>query len=151
MSSCQQHKHCIETAVKQAELICDESNSRLTSLRKKVLELVWAEHKPMKAYDMLSQLQKEDSSAKPPTVYRALDFLLEHGLVHKIHRLNAYVGCIDPNEDRPCCFMICTKCHTVVESHDEAYNTLINNISKMHKFKPYHSSFEIEGLCCNCV
>ena len=150
MDTCSSHQNCIESALKQAEAICDSSGSRLTSVRKRVLELVWKEHEPMKAYDLLSELQKEDASAKPPTIYRALDFLLEHGLVHKIHRLNAYVGCIDPDEDNPCLFLICTKCDNVKESHDQSYYKLIGKLSKQYDFTPVETTFEIEGLCSQC-
>ena len=149
--SCFQHQNCIDSALEKAEAICDKNGSSLTTLRKRVLELIWAEHKPMKAYDLLNELQKEDPSAKPPTIYRTLDFLQENGLVHKIHRLNAYVGCVDPNEGRPSFFLICTKCHNVAESHDESYYKLIKNISKTHQFNPHETSFEIEGLCIQCV
>jgi Fur family zinc uptake transcriptional regulator len=150
MDTCSSHQHCVESALKQAEAICDSSGSRLTSIRKRVLELVWAKHEPMKAYDLLSELQKEDTSAKPPTIYRALDFLLEHGLIHKIHRFNAYVGCIDPDEDSPCLFLICKNCDNVSESHDKSYYQLIDKLSKQYDFIPVETTFEIEGLCSQC-
>lgn len=149
-SSCKTHQHCINTALKHAESICAEKGVRFTSIRKRVLELVWAEHEPMKAYDLLAKLQKEDSSAKPPTVYRALDFLLEHGLIHKIHRLNAYVGCGDPYERRRCFFLICTKCHTLQEGHEEGYQLLMEHVSKAYDFKVTDTIFELEGVCSNC-
>ena len=149
--SCQEHKHCLESALEQAEKICQENDVRLTNVRKHVLELIWAGHKPTKAYDLLRGLQKEYPSAKPPTIYRALDFLLEQGLIHKLHRLNAYVGCHSPNQSRPCFFLVCTSCHTVIESCDKAYHTLISNVSKTHQFKPKEMTFEIEGICSNCA
>ena len=148
---CQQHQHCINTAIKQAQQICDSSNSRFTALRKRVLELVWARHEPVKAYDLLYELQKEDQSAKPATIYRALDFLLNLGLVHKIHRYNAYVGCVDPNIQQPSFFLVCNNCNRVTENHDAEYNKLIEAISKRHQFKLSETSFEIEGLCSHCA
>jgi Fur family transcriptional regulator, zinc uptake regulator len=150
-SNCRRHERCVEDAIQQAELVCDENNSRFTTLRKRVLELVWANHEPVKAYDLLSELQKEDESAKPSTIYRTLDFLLELGLVHKIHRQNAFVGCINPKEERPSFFLVCNNCNEVSEKHDEEYYKLIKNISKKHQFKLKESSFEIEGLCNNCI
>lgn len=150
MDTCSSHQDCIETALKQAESICDSNGTRLTPLRKHVLELVWAKHEPMKAYDLLSELQKEDASAKPPTIYRALDFLLEHGLIHKIQRLNAYVGCIDPYEDNPCLFLICKECDKVAESHDPSYCRLIDKISSQYGFSSVEATFEMEGLCSQC-
>jgi Fur family zinc uptake transcriptional regulator len=150
-SECKKHQNCVDNALEQAQLVCDDNDSRFTTLRKRVLELVWARHEPVKAYDLLSELQKEDKAAKPSTVYRTLDFLLDLGLVHKIHRQNAYVGCVDPKEERPCFFLVCDKCHKVTEKHDEEYYKLIKNILKRHQFKLHDTSFEIEGLCNNCI
>lgn len=150
-SQCIEHSKCIDSALEWAEEICAKNGSRLTDLRRRVLELTWAGHEPVKAYDLLTELQKEDPAAKPPTVYRALDFLLEHGLVHKIHRLNAYVGCVDPGESRPCYFLICSNCHKVTESHDEEYYELIKSISKNHHFHSKETTLEVEGLCIHCV
>ena len=148
---CEEHQNCVDNALEQAQLVCDENDSRFTSLRKRILELVWARHEPVKAYDLLSELQKEDKSAKPSTIYRTLDFLLDLGLVHKIHRQNAFVGCVNPKEDRPSFFLVCNNCHKVSEKHDEEYFKLIKSISKKYQFKLRDTSFEIEGLCNNCI
>ena len=148
---CEKHQNCVDNALEQAQLVCDENDSRFTSLRKRILELVWARHEPVKAYDLLSELQKEDKSAKPSTIYRTLDFLLDLGLVHKIHRQNAFVGCVNPKEDRPSFFLVCNNCHKVSEKHDEEYFKLIKSISKRYQFKLRDTSFEIEGLCNNCI
>lgn len=141
----------METALEQAEKVCQENDARLTEVRKHVLELIWAGHEPVKAYDLLSDLQKSDPAAKPPTIYRALDFLLEQGLIHKLHRLNAYVGCAHPEEKKPCFFLICTNCHAVTESYDDAYQKLIAKASKSYHFKPQAMTFEVEGLCQQCA
>ena len=151
MATCKQHQNCVSDAIEQAQLVCDEKKSRFTKLRKRVLELVWARHEPVKAYDLLKELQKEDQSAKPSTIYRTLDFLLDLGLVHKIHRQNAYVGCVNPREKRPFFFLVCNNCNKVTEKHDEEYYKLILNISKRHEFRLHDTSFEIEGLCNNCI
>ncbi len=149
--TCQQHNQCLESALTQAQLICQESDVRLTHIRKQVLELIWSGHKPVKAYDLLTELQKSDIKAKPPTIYRALDFLMEQGLIHKLHRLNAYIGCVHPTDKRPCFFLICTHCQTVTESHDDAYKKFIDKISRSNHFKPQAMTFEVEGLCGQCA
>jgi len=149
--ACQQHEYCIENALEQAEMVCKQRGARLTDIRRQVLELIWVGHEPVKAYDLLNDLQKGDPAAKPPTVYRALDFLLEQGLIHKLHRLNAYVGCSHPQEKKPCFFLICTNCHSVTESHDEAYQKLISKVSKSYQFRPQAMTFEMEGLCEQCA
>jgi Fur family zinc uptake transcriptional regulator len=120
-SECEKHQNCVDNALEQAQLVCDDNGSRFTSLRKRVLELVWARHEPMKAYDLLSELQKEDKAAKPSTIYRTLEFLSDLGLVHKIHRQNAYVGCVNPKEERPCFFIVCKNCHKIKEKVNKEY------------------------------
>lgn len=147
----QEHQHCMETALEQAEKICQKNDARLTKLRKRVLELIWAEHEPVKAYDLLNELQKSDPAAKPPTIYRALDFLLEQGLIHKLHRLNAYVGCSHPEGKKPCFFLICTNCNSVTKSHDDAYRKLIAKVYKSYHFRLQATTFEMEGLCQKCA
>ena len=83
-----QHNQCIKTALDRAKHTCDESGVKLTPIRRKVLELILQSHKPIKAYDLLAQLSDSDHMEKPPTVYRALDFLLDNHLIHKIESSN---------------------------------------------------------------
>ncbi|MDO6806861.1 transcriptional repressor, partial [Wenyingzhuangia sp. 1_MG-2023] len=76
----------------------------------RVLELIWQSHKPVGAYELLPALANDGFNSAPPTVYRALDFLLDLGLVHRLHSLNAYVGCNHPGANHPVCFFICEHC-----------------------------------------
>lgn len=78
------HRACIARAVAKAEALCRDRGVRLTELRRRVLELVWRAHEPIGAYGVLELLRTENDSAAPPTVYRALDFLVEQGLVHRV-------------------------------------------------------------------
>ena len=91
MSNCKTHKTCINEALKKAEIICNERGIKLTKLRQTVLKLIWKSHNYVKAYDLLDDLKKIDGSAKPPTIYRSLDFLMQNGFIHKIQSLNAFV------------------------------------------------------------
>src|SRR5688572_26848545 len=113
------HARCVQDAVASAESICASRNERFTPLRKTVLELVWSSHKPVKAYDLLAQLAEYHDRPAPPTVYRALDFLQEAGLVHKLQSLNAYIGCGEPHRDHQGQFLICESCGTVAELDDD--------------------------------
>ena len=115
MLDCQDHEVCIESAMSEAESICQENGLRFTELRREVLRLIWQSHVPAKAYDILEKLKGKAWSAKPPTVYRALDFLLETGLVHKLDSINAYIGCTHPREHNGCYFLICTDCNEAKE------------------------------------
>jgi Fur family zinc uptake transcriptional regulator len=105
----------------------------------------------VKAYDILSQLQSEMPSAQPPTVYRALDFLMENGFIHKLQSMNAYIGCHHPSPDTEnCYFLICSHCDETLEMqlpHTE--QRLIKNIEK-HQFQVQHITVEIAGLCKTC-
>lgn len=144
------HHACIETALQEAERICLDQNIRFTALRKHILTLIWQQHRPIKAYDLLDQLKDFDASAKPPTVYRTLDFLLEHGLIHRINRLNAFIGCAHPKQHETCFFMICTDCHEVTECCTPALKTALLEAASGQDFTPRSISVEIEGQCARC-
>ncbi len=149
MHSCHEHTVCIEDAISAASRICEERGLRFTDLRKKVLELVWENHGSAKAYDLLEKLG-EDYSAKPPTVYRALDFLQENGLVHKINSLNAYVGCSHPLQHQDCFFLICSACNEVQECCASHVAKVVRGMAEQSQFSPHHTTLEIEGECQDC-
>ena len=114
------HGRCVADAMAAAQAECARSGGRLTPLRRRVLELIWGGHGPVGAYSLLAALREEGLNAQPPTVYRALDFLLEQGLVHKLQRLNAYVGCCRPGEQHAGQFLICLDCGRAAELNDPA-------------------------------
>lgn len=149
------HKHdhdtCIENAVADAERICAARGTRFTELRRRILTMIWQGHKAVKAYDLLDQLATEGGSAKPPTVYRALDFLMEEGLVHKIESLNAYVGCPHPGDSHISQFLICDNCETVEEVTSEALNKAVAKAAADSGFTINKQTLELHGLCKNCL
>jgi len=145
------HNACRGEAVERAELICTQRGVRLTDIRKRVLELVWRGHKPLGAYDILNVLQKERSGAAPPTVYRALDFLLEHGLIHKLESINAFVGCTDPETPHRAQFLICEKCGTTAELNDLRIDEAISDQAKAVGFRVLRRTIEVEGTCPLCM
>jgi len=146
------HKHqdCLKSAIKVAKAHCDVSGLRLTPLRQRVLELVWQSHEPVKAYDVLDELKQGHSSSAPPTVYRALDFLREQGLVHKIESLNSYVGCGNPEELHTGQFFICRDCGSVAEVDDADISGLIEKKANRFGFKIDNEMVEIKGHCQEC-
>ena len=107
----------LNRALEAAEAHCVERGEKLTPVRKRVLELVLTAEGPVKAYDLLEALKPGPGAAKPPTVYRALDFLMGAGLVHKVEALNAFVGCSHAHDDGSAELFICSDCGTVEESH----------------------------------
>jgi Fur family transcriptional regulator, zinc uptake regulator len=148
------HKHdhdaCIENAVADAERICAGRGTRFTDLRRRILTMIWQGHKAVKAYDLLDQLATTGGSAKPPTVYRALDFLMEEGLVHKIESLNAYVGCPHPGDNHVSQFLICDKCETVEEVTSDALSEAVNTAAGEAGFQIHKQTLELHGLCKRC-
>ncbi|MEI9982345.1 MAG: transcriptional repressor [Aliidongia sp.] len=102
----------------RAETVCTTRGVRLTELRRQVLELVWRRHEPVGAYDLLDELKVTHRRAAPPTVYRALEFLIDQGLVHRLESLNAYIGCTRPEELHAGQFLICTRCDSIGELDD---------------------------------
>lgn len=105
---------------------------------------------PTKAYDILDKLSLTATSAKPPTVYRALDFLLENGLIHRINSLNAFVGCGHPTEHEQCYFLICTECAEVTECCTQSLTRAIEKTGKENQFSSLTTSLEIQGVCAAC-
>lgn len=144
------HEHCVDDALNRAERQCRDNGVRLTAIRRRVLELIWRRHEPMKAYDLLDMLRSERRSAAPPTVYRALDFLLEEGLVHRIESLNAFIGCGDPRRPHVGQFLICQHCNAVAELNDgDVYRVLSNKAAELG-FQVNSQTIEINGLCPAC-
>jgi Fur family zinc uptake transcriptional regulator len=144
------HQSCVADAVAAADALCHAHGTRLTSLRKRVLELVWGSHQPIGAYALLDALRKEDLASAPPTVYRALDFLLENGLIHRIESLNAFVGCAHPGESHRGLFLICKSCRNAVEIDDARISRAIGNAAGDRGFAVQHATVEVTGTCPNC-
>ncbi|MEH6405119.1 MAG: Fur family transcriptional regulator [Sneathiella sp.] len=150
MHACHEHALCVEEALTAADRICDERELRFTDLRRRVLSLIWENHGSSKAYDIMEKLG-DDFSAKPPTVYRTLDFLQDNGLVHKINSLNAYVGCSHPLKHQDCFFLICSCCNEVQECCASHIADTLRDMANKNKFSPRHMTLEIEGECQDCL
>ncbi|MCF8466945.1 MAG: transcriptional repressor [Sneathiella sp.] len=150
MHNCTSHNDCITEALVRAESICNDRGLRFTDLRRKVLELVWTSHGPIKAYDILDKLDARIAAIKPPTVYRALDFLTENGLVHKINSLNAFVGCSHPLKHSECYFLICSDCGEAKECCSADLVEAIAKTGRRNEFLPEHITLEITGECGDC-
>lgn len=144
------HGKCVSSALACAEAQCQAQGLRLTEIRRRVLELVWHGHAPMKAYEILEQLQKENPRTAPPTVYRAIEFLMDAGLVHRIESLNAYVGCGKPDTEHNGQFLICNRCGVVAEIDDPRITHLLLKEAEQLKFKVELQTVEIRGLCPQC-
>jgi len=144
------HQQCIDQALAEAERLCAARGRRLTPLRRRVLELIWDSHQPVKAYDLLARLQADSASAAPPTVYRALDFLMAERLVHRLASMNAYVGCGHPGHRHTGQFLICRGCHAVAEMDDPDIESLLDSRARDLGFALVDQTIELEGLCPRC-
>ncbi|TVS13573.1 MAG: transcriptional repressor [Wenzhouxiangella sp.] len=129
---------------------CRSRGLRLTPTRRRVLELVMAADGPVKAYDLLDDLKRERPGAAPPTIYRALDFLLENHFIHRLETLNAFVSCIHPQHQHQGQFLICEQCQTVLEIHDHDLADALTETARRHGFSAKHQVLEIYGLCQAC-
>lgn len=145
------HQGCIDTALAEAERLCETRGVRFTPLRRKVLELIWSNHESVKAYDLLDALKTFDAAAKPATVYRTLDFLLEQGLIHRVESLNAFVGCRQPGGRHELLLLICERCNTVDERAAPELMAAASAEIRVAQFKPRRQSFEVHGLCAACA
>ncbi|MGD8709065.1 MAG: Fur family transcriptional regulator [Ectothiorhodospiraceae bacterium] len=144
------HRGCISEALAEAERLCRERGARLTPLRRRVLELVWSSHAPTKAYDLLEQLRGEKARVAPPTVYRALDFLLAEGLIHRLESLNAFVGCGDPARTHFGQFLICERCEAVAELSDPEVSDMLTSKAGRLGFAMSEQTIELAGVCPAC-
>jgi Fur family zinc uptake transcriptional regulator len=144
------HHHCIADAIAAAERLCAARDLRFTPLRRRVLELVWSSHKPVGAYALLEELRNEALGSAPPTVYRALDFLIDNGLIHRIERMNAFVGCSHPGEAHRGFFLICSGCGNAQELHGEGLAETIAAAAGRRGFAARDMTLEVTGLCAAC-
>lgn len=145
------HRDCQATALDTAERLCELRGVRLTASRRRVLELIWRSHDPVGAYAILDALRAEGHVAAPPTVYRALEFLSEQGLVHRIESRNAYVGCADPEHGHASQFLICGRCGAASEINDGRIPGAIGQCAREVGFRVQHLVVEVIGLCPSCA
>ncbi|HXP74385.1 MAG TPA: Fur family transcriptional regulator [Stellaceae bacterium] len=144
------HESCVETAIDRAATLCTERGARLTDLRRDVLALVWEGHEPVGAYHILDALKRRHPGAAPPTVYRALEFLSEQGLIHRIESLNAYVGCDRPDRRHVSQFLICERCNATAELDDPAIAAAVTRRAGELGFAVERQTIEVRGLCPRC-
>jgi Fur family zinc uptake transcriptional regulator len=144
-------RHAVAERLAEAGRLCTKNGALLTELRRSVLELILAADGPLTAYQLLDQLKAVRKSAVPPTVYRALEFLLENRLVHRIERLNAFVPCTETDHDhQDVQFLICGTCGTVAEIEDMGVAKALAKAAEKEGFKAAHAMVELDGVCAAC-
>lgn len=144
--------HDIDARLDAAAAACVREGVRFTELRRHVLSMVLAADGPVTAYALLDQLRGTRWNAAPPTVYRALEFLVQRGLVHRVERLNAFIGCDEgAAHDHPVQFLICRTCGAVDEVDDHAVSAALVHAAAAKGFTPGHATIEVEGTCAGCA
>ena len=137
-------------ALAQAEAVCRAHGARLTPIRRKVLEALYATHKPLGAYDLAEILGPKGRRLAPITVYRALDFLIEQGLAHRLASQNAYIALPNSHDDKAVAFLICEKCGGVDELASPGLSGTISSLLAEQQFQPAAHVLEITGRCAHC-
>lgn len=145
------HNQCLQTALLKAEHLCQERGVLLTPIRQQVLSLIWQNHKAVKAYDLLDRLKPLQQAAKPATIYRALDFLIEQGLIHRVESLNAFIGCTCPELQHEQLLLICNQCSEVEERAARDVMKALSLEIKQTGFIVHRKAIEIHGLCQKCA
>jgi Fur family zinc uptake transcriptional regulator len=135
-----------------AEAHCERAGAHFTDLRRNVLEMILSADAPPTAYQLLDRLRLQRGTATPPTIYRVLEFLVAHGLIHRVERLNAFVGCVgDEGHRHQAQFLICTNCHRVIELEDHDVAHALERATAAKGFRITRSTIEVEGICADCA
>jgi Fur family zinc uptake transcriptional regulator len=144
------HNNCASSAIAHAEALCATRAQRLTPMRRHVLEALLASHKPLGAYEIMERLG-DDGRPAPITVYRALDFLRDNGLVHRIESRNAFVACVHNHATSdPVVFLICEGCGAVGEAAGGVVAESLRASCRSAGFTPKSPVIEIAGVCSHC-
>jgi Fur family transcriptional regulator, zinc uptake regulator len=151
-STCSDHRHHHDSAsfLGEVEDACRSRGLRLTPIRRQVLQLIAQAERPVKAYDLLDQLKQQHAGAAPPTVYRALEFLLDHRFIHKLESINAFVGCHHPSREHQAPFLICDRCLATVELADDVVSAMLQRQARDLGFEPAGQTLEVHGVCAEC-
>ena len=144
------HANPVEAQLNVAEAICAERRRRLTPIRRKVLELLLRHGRSVKAYELLDAMRAVHPGAAPPTVYRALDFLMEEGLIHRLDAVNAWIACHDAGGVPHDLLVVCTQCGAVAEISDPAMNRQLAERVAQTGFALTAHETEIRALCPQC-
>jgi Fur family zinc uptake transcriptional regulator len=145
------HDRCTAEAISHAETICARRAQKFTPIRRQVLQALLSSHRPLGAYEVIEELAKSMPRPAPITVYRALDFLMENGLVHRIESRNAFLACAhDHDESAMVAFLICDRCGSVGEIPAAPVAQSVSDAARTTGFAPKMSVVEITGTCAHC-
>jgi Fur family zinc uptake transcriptional regulator len=145
------HARCRGEVMARAEALSAASGARLTPVRRQTLEILLQSHRALGAYEVLERLAEEGFGNQPPVAYRALEFLVEQGLAHRIRRLNAFAACMTPGEAHLPAFFICRGCDSVAEAPAEVVRGAVEAAARDIGFSVERMNVEALGLCPACA
>ena len=134
----------------ELEEICRRRGGRMTSQRRAVLGKLLKGRVPLSAYDLRDLLLPEDASITPASVYRCLDFLVDHGLVHRLETTRSFIACNHPDHPHAVQFLICRQCGTVVEAEDKRVAAAAESLGHRLGFALDQRTVELTGVCATC-
>ena len=144
------HDRCCSGALNRADDYARQEGLRLTPVRRRTLEILLEAHRAMGAYEVLERLSADGFGSQPPVVYRALDFLVEHGFAHRIQRLNAFTACTHSETGHRPMFLICEKCASVAELDAKSVQAEMRVAADTLNFQVERMNLEAVGLCPTC-
>ena len=151
------HDECVDseavrlaTKLARADALAAERGLALTTLRRQVYALVAQSERPIGAYDLLAALEPQRGRVPPTTVYRALDFLVEHGFIHRIESKNAFFACCLIGKPHQSQFLMCDACGETVEIPGDELAAQLSGSAPAHGFEVHHQVVELSGLCAAC-
>lgn len=140
----------LATQLRTAESLCMQRGKRLTPIRRKVLEILLQQRRSVKAYELLELIRAVQPGAAPPTVYRALDFLVDEGLVHRLDAINAWTACMDAAGEPHDLLVVCTQCGAVAELSDPTLSRQLAHKVAHAGFKLSGHETELRAICADC-
>lgn len=145
------HDACSGDVLARAEELAREKGLRLTPVRRRTLEILLESHQALGAYEVLERLSDDGFAKQPPVAYRALEFLVDNGLAHKVRRLNAFTACMSPGQPHRPVFLICTGCDRVAEAKGTGVVSAMEQAAESAGFKIERFNVEASGLCRSCA
>jgi Fur family zinc uptake transcriptional regulator len=145
------HDRCTVDALKHAEALCAARAQRLTPTRRRVLEVLLESHRPLGAYEIMDRVAADGGRPAPITIYRALDFLRDNALVHRIESRNAFVACVGSHgAGELVLFLICERCGAVGEASSAAVADQLKAAARAAGFTAKVPVIEVSGVCSHC-
>jgi Fur family zinc uptake transcriptional regulator len=147
----ERHTHGAAQFIDAVEQMCRARGLNLTPIRAEALKQIAEAGKPIKAYDLLERMRGGPGASAPPTVYRALDFLLENGFIHRLVSINAFLACHHPSVEHVVPILICRRCESAQELEDETLAPQLDALARAQRFVPASAYLEVLGLCARCA